>query len=252
MGEELAARLDTPDDTPKAYVLFAHCFTCGKDLSSINRIARALNDQGIALFRFDFTGLGVSNGDFANTNFSSNIGDLLAAVDFMRQTYEAPRIMMGHSLGGTAILAAAGKVAEVQAVATIGAPCDTAHVQHHFASSREEIMEKGEAEVTLVGRPFRIQRQFIEDIENQNMATTIKALKKPLMIFHSPTDETVGVENAKMIYEAAMHPKSFMSLDGADHLLMARAEDGIFVANVLAAWAARYVNMTSSSESAAA
>lgn len=240
-GDELAARLDLPEGDTKSMILFAHCFTCGKDLSTINRIARYLNDEGHALFRFDFTGLGKSKGDFANTNFSSNVQDLLAAADYLREHYQAPSILMGHSLGGAAVLAAAGDIPECKAIATIGAPCDTEHVVHNFSASLDEINEKGEAEVLLAGRPFKIKKQFIEDVEGQKMKEKIANLKRALIIFHSPTDETVGIENARMIYDSAKHPKSFVTLDGADHLLMQRDMDGEFVARMLSAWATRYL-----------
>lgn len=241
LGEELAARLDEPEGDVKAYVLFAHCFTCNKDLNTINRISRSLNDEGIGLFRFDFTGLGASNGDFANTNFSSNVDDLVAVADYMREHYEAPHIIMGHSFGGTASLVAAAKVPEVKAVATIGSPFDTAHVKHNFDESLDEIAEKGQAKVHLVGREFTIKKQFVDDIESHNMQENVENLKRALLVMHSPTDDTVNVENARMIFEAAKHPKSFISLDDADHLLMKNAADGEYVAKVLAAWASRYI-----------
>lgn len=240
-GFELAARFDRPEGDINAVVLFAHCFTCGKDLSAINRIAQALTAEGLAILRFDFTGLGKSQGEFSNTNFSSNIQDLLAAADFLRQRNQAPAILLGHSLGGTAVLAAADAIPEVKAVATIAAPFDASHILHHFATTIEQIETDGEAEVLLAGRPFRIQKQFIDDVRTHTMEDKVAHLNRPLMIFHSPTDETVGIENARQIFETAKHPKSFISLDGADHLLMERDKDGIFVAQMLAAWAARYL-----------
>ena len=240
MGGELAARLDKPEGTPKAYALFAHCFTCTKDIFAASRIAKGLTDAGIAVLRFDFTGLGASEGEFSNTNFSSNVGDLVAAVNHMRTHLSAPSILIGHSLGGAAILAAAGQVPEAKAVATIGAPADPAHVAHNFESSRAEIEEQGEAVVQLVGRPFRIQKQFLEDIEGQKLEQHISTLKKALLIFHSPIDATVGIENAGQIFQAAKHPKSFVSLDTADHLLSKRA-DATYVAQVITAWAGRYI-----------
>jgi len=236
IGSTLAARLDTPEETPKAYVLFAHCFTCGKDLTTINRIARTLVDQGIALLRFDFTGLGASEGEFANTNFSSNIQDLVAAADYMREHLAAPKILMGHSLGGTAVLAATQHIPEVRAVATIGAPFDATHVVHNFQGSLKEIKEKGVAKITLAGRQFTIKNQFLEDLEESKITANIKTLGKALLIMHSPMDDLVGIENAKLIYEHAKHPKSFISLDDADHLLMKNPEDGIYVAKILAAF----------------
>ncbi len=240
LGDELAAKLDSPEN-PKAYVLFAHCFSCNKDLSAINRIARALNEEGIALFRFDFTGLGASNGDFANTNFSSNVQDLVAAANFMRETMMAPCVLIGHSFGGTAAIVAALQVPEVRAVATIGSPADTEHVQHNFACDIDRIKNEGQAEITLVGRKFTIKKQFLEDIENQKITDHIANLKRALLVMHSPIDQQVSIQNAAKIYAAAKHPKSFVSLDKADHLLMQDPADGIYVAKVLAAWASRYI-----------
>ncbi|MCH2037625.1 MAG: lysophospholipase [Rickettsiales bacterium] len=240
LGDELAGKLDAPEN-PKAYVLFAHCFTCNKDLNTINRISQGLNEEGIGLFRFDFTGLGKSNGDFANTNFSSNVQDLVSAANFMRDEYEAPAILMGHSFGGTAVLAASAQIPEAKAVATIGSPADTAHVQHNFHNDIAEIKEKGFAEVELVGRKFKIKKQFIDDIESQNMDEHIKNLNKALLVMHSPVDQTVNIENARIIYETAKHPKSFISLDDADHLLMKNSADGVYVSKILSAWASRYI-----------
>ncbi|GAB4170223.1 MAG: hypothetical protein Tsb006_7890 [Rickettsiaceae bacterium] len=240
LGARLIARLDSPEK-PIAYVLFAHYFTGNKDISALSRISRALNQVNIALFRFDYTGLGASEGDFANTNFSSNVQDLIAAANFMREHYEAPKILVGHSLGGTAAIAAAAGIPEVKAVATIGSPCDTAHVQHNFAKHIDEINQKGEAEVMLGGKKFNIKKQFLNDICNQDMPDKIRNLKKALLVMHSPIDETVGIENAQRIYELARHPKSFISLDRADHLLMKSPEDSKYVAEVLAAWASRYL-----------
>ena len=240
LGETLAARLDLPDGVPRAYALWAHCFSCTKDVFAASRVARSLTEAGIAVLRFDFTGLGASEGDFANTNFSSNVGDLVAAADWMRENLQAPAMLLGHSLGGAAVLVAAGKVPEAKAVITIGAPADPGHVAHHFQGAIDEIEAKGEAEVLLVGRPFRIKKQFLDDIQDQNMQAAISGLKKALLIFHSPVDATVGIDNAQRIYEAAKHPKSFVSLDDADHLL-SRKEDAEYVAGVIAAWARRYV-----------
>jgi len=239
-GAQLAARLDLPDGEPGGYALFAHCFTCSKDIFAASRIAEGLTGHGIAVLRFDFTGLGASEGEFANTNFSSNVGDLVAAADYLRDHFEAPAILIGHSLGGAAVLAAAGRVPEAKAVCTIGAPADPAHVVHNFANAITEIEGEGEAEVHLAGRPFRIQKQFLDDINGQKLNHDIAGLKKALLIFHSPIDATVGIENAGTIYSAARHPKSFVSLDDADHLL-SRHDDAVYVANVIAAWATRYV-----------
>jgi len=240
LGDELAARLDRPDGPARAYALFAHCFTCSKDIFAAARIAGALADRGIAVLRFDFTGLGMSGGDFANTNFSSNVADLVAAADFLRETYEAPDILIGHSLGGAAVLRAADEIPEASAVATIGAPADAAHVAQNFGDKISEINESGEAEVELSGRTFRIKKPFLDDIEEHTQQDHIGKLKKALLIFHAPRDEQVSIDDAAKIFIAAKHPKSFVSLDNADHLLR-RREDAVYVADVLCAWAQRYV-----------
>ena len=239
-GDKLAARLELPTGEPRAYALFAHCFTCGKDIFAARRIAEGLTGLGFAVLRFDFTGLGASEGDFANTNFSSNVGDLLRAAEYLRTEHRAPAVLIGHSLGGAAVLAAAGRIPEVKAVATIGAPADPAHVAHLFAEATPEIEAQGEAEVILAGRSFRVQKQFLDDIAGQRLAEAIGKMKKALAIFHSPVDTTVGIDNAAEIFMAAKHPKSFVSLDDADHLLSRRA-DAAYVATVLAAWAERYL-----------
>ncbi len=240
LGDDLAARLDLPDGDVKAYALFAHCFTCSKDIFAASRIAEGLNANGIAVLRFDFTGLGASEGEFANTNFTSNVGDLIAAANHMRATLQAPRILIGHSLGGAAVLAAAGDIAEVEAVCTVGAPSDPGHVSNNFKDDVDRIEADGEADITLVGRPFKIKKQFLDDIRSQNLTDKISKLRKALLVFHSPIDATVGIDNAQEIYTAAKHPKSFVTLDTADHLLSKRA-DAVYVANVIAAWATRYI-----------
>lgn len=239
-GDALAALLDLPSGPPKAYAVFAHCFTCSKDIFAAQRIAGALAARGIGVLRFDFTGLGMSGGEFANTNFSSNVADLLQAVDFLRREYEAPSILIGHSLGGAAVLAAAGDVPEAKAVATIGAPADAEHVIHNFHADLSKIEETGEAEVTLAGRKFSIRKQFLEDVRGQNIVARVASLRKALLIFHAPLDQTVGIENAARIFDAAKHPKSFVSLDTASHLL-AKRSDALYVAEVLGAWATRYI-----------
>ena len=239
-GGQLAARLDRPLGPIRAYALFAHCFTCTKDIFAAARIAEGLTSHGIAVLRFDFTGLGHSEGEFANTNFSSNVADLVAAARYLRDNHGAAAILVGHSLGGAAVLAAAGDIPDAKAVATIGAPADPAHVAHHFTGAREEIEEAGEAEVLLAGRPFRIKKQFLEDIEGQRLAEGVASLRKALLVFHAPLDQTVSIDNAGAIFVAAKHPKSFISLDKADHLL-SRREDAIYVADVLAAWAGRFL-----------
>lgn len=240
-GVELAARLDLPEGPAKAYALFAHCFTCSKDIFAAARIAGALAERGFAVLRFDFTGLGHSEGEFANTNFSSNLEDLEAAAEFLRANHQAPKILIGHSLGGAAVLAAAARVPEAAAVVTIAAPFEPAHVAANFTDAIAEIEAKGEAEVSLGGRPFRIQKHFLDDISAHNMGAAIGNLRKALLIFHGPRDRTVGIDNAAHIFGAAKHPKSFFSLDDADHLLSRRA-DAVYVAEVIAAWAARYVD----------
>ena len=239
-GHQLAARLDLPAGPPRAYALFAHCFTCGKDLRSAGRLASALTDSGFAVLRFDFTGLGSSDGEFENTNFSSNTADLLAAIDWLRNEYAAPQVLVGHSLGGAAVLSVAGAAPEVRAVVTIGAPADADHVSGLFEDATDEIRERGEACVRLAGRPFTITQQFLDDLTEHRVVERVAMMKKPLLVMHSPIDNTVGIDNAARIFEAARHPKSFMSLDGADHLL-ADLEDAEFAAGAIAAFASRYV-----------
>ena len=238
-GVTLSGALETPESSVRCYALFAHCFTCGKDVAAASRIARALTREGIAVLRFDFTGLGNSDGDFANTNFSSNLQDLLAASDFLRREFEAPSLLIGHSLGGSAVLAMAALVPEVKAVATIGAPYRAEHVIHNFAASLDDIRERGEAQVTLAGRSFTIRKQFIDDLERYE-ADGIGKLRKALLVMHSPVDDTVNLSEAEKIYVAARHPKSFVSLDDADHLLSRKA-DSEYVATTIASWASRYL-----------
>lgn len=240
-GAPLAARLDRPQGRPRAYALFAHCFTCTKDVLAASRIAQGMTAHGIAVLRFDFTGLGASDGEFANTNFSSNIEDLVAAADYLRKDHQAPALLIGHSLGGAAVLAAAARIAESRAVCTIAAPADPSHVAKHFQEATAEIEAKGEAVVRLVGRPFRIRKQFLDDIAAQRLEPAIANLRKALLVFHAPTDSLVGIENASRIFLAAKHPKSFVSLDGADHLLT-RPADAAYVADVIAVWAQRYLD----------
>jgi uncharacterized OsmC-like protein/fermentation-respiration switch protein FrsA (DUF1100 family) len=239
-GEELAARLELPGGPVRAFALFAHCFTCTKDVLAARRIAGGLAAAGVAVLRFDFTGLGSSEGDFANTNFSSNVEDLVRAADYLRTNYEAPTLLIGHSLGGTAVLAAAEHIGEAKAVVTIGAPADVAHVLQQLGGSLDQIKSEGEAEVALAGRAFRIRRSFIEDAEMQRLDDKIRTLGKALLVLHAPRDEVVGIDNASRIFLAAKHPKSFISLDDADHLL-SRPQDASYAAGVIAAWAARYV-----------
>jgi uncharacterized OsmC-like protein/alpha/beta superfamily hydrolase len=237
----LSGLLESPESDVKFYALFAHCFTCSKDVAAASRISRALMAKGIAVLRFDFTGLGNSDGDFANSNFSSNIQDLVAAADFLRTNYQAPKLLIGHSLGGAAVLGVAQKVAESMAVVTIGAPSDAAHVAHNFAAHAQQIEQQGEAEVNLAGRKFTIKKQFIDDI-NSYGTSHIGALRKALLVMHSPIDEIVKITEAEKIYQAALHPKSFVSLDNADHLLT-KKQDSEYAAEVIAAWASRYVQV---------
>lgn len=247
-GEMLAALLELPDQPPRAYALFAHCFTCGKDIAAAARISRGLTTRGIGVLRFDFTGLGSSEGDFANSNFSSNISDLVAAADFLRSERMAPSLLIGHSLGGTAVLFAAGQIAEVTAVATIGAPALPEHVIQQFHASAEEIERLGDAEVQLAGRSFRIQKQFIDDLRERPLEEVIGHWKRALLIMHAPFDEVVSIDEAGTIFQAARHPKSFIAIDGADHLLsdVARAQ---YVASTIAAWAEPYLPSPEVSES---
>jgi putative redox protein len=249
-GQRLAAALELPEDETLAYALFAHCFTCGKDVLAAKRIAVALAAKGIAVLRFDFTGLGSSEGDFANSTFSSNVADLVRAADHLRQTRKAPAILIGHSLGGAAVLAAAAQIPEAKAVVTIAAPSDPAHVTHLLGDRIDDIRRQGEVEVSLAGRPFRIKREFLDDIAEHHLMDHIAGLHKALLIMHSPTDDTVGIDNATRIFVAAKHPKSFVALPGADHLLSDR-RDSRYAADVIAAWAERYID-TAVPEAAAA
>ena len=239
-GQKLAGLLETPDSSPQSFALFAHCFTCGKDVVSASRIARALVARGYAVLRFDFTGLGGSDGDFANSSFSSNVGDLVNAADYLREHYQAPSLLIGHSLGGAAVLAAAHAIEEVKGVVTIGAPADPQHVVKQFACDIDKINQAGAAEVQLAGRPFTIKKQFLDDLANQYQFEKIARLKRALLVFHSPVDATVSIKEAEKIYRSAKHPKSFVSLDDADHLLT-RARDAEYVATTIAAWASRYI-----------
>lgn len=238
--EQLAARLELPEGPPLGFAIFAHCFTCNKNLSAVRNIGKALTDNGIAVFRFDFTGLGESEGDFANTNFSSNVEDLIAAANYLERYHEAPQILIGHSLGGAAVLFASAKLPSIKAVATLGAPAHPKHVSHLFGEYLHEIKKIGEAELVLGGRNFKIKQQFLEDIKNQKVEEVTKNLGASLMVMHSPIDETVGIENAALIYKTAKHPKNFISLDKADHLL-SNKNDSIFVGTMIANWAKRYL-----------
>ncbi|WP_170331006.1 bifunctional alpha/beta hydrolase/OsmC family protein [Ruegeria arenilitoris] len=241
-GSQLAARLDLPDGPVLATALFAHCFTCSKDIPAARRISARLAAMGIAVLRFDFTGLGHSGGEFANTTFTSNVEDLIAASHYLAGRNMAPALLIGHSLGGAAVLRARAGIPSVKAVVTLGAPADPGHVSHHFEAALPEIAAEGSAEVTLGGRPFRIGRAFVDDISESALAPAIAELKAALLILHAPRDETVSIDNASTIFLAAKHPKSFVTLDDADHLIT-RAADADYAADVIAAWVSRYVNL---------
>jgi putative redox protein len=242
-GETLSGILDLPLGPPRAYALFAHCFTCSKNLRAATNISAALTDAGFAVLRFDFTGLGQSEGDFADTNFSSNVDDLTSAARFLEDNYEAPGLLLGHSLGGTAVLQAAHDIPSTAAVATIGSPADPSHVGHLLAPAAEALERDGVAEVNLGGRPFRMKRQFLDDIQRQPMPESLGRLRKPVMILHAPLDMIVELDNASQLFAAAKHPKSFVSLDKADHLLT-NETDSRYAGGVIAAWAARYIPQT--------
>jgi len=240
-GAMLAAQLDLPNNgKPEAYALFAHCFTCSKNLKAISYISRSLVAEGIAVLRFDFTGLGESEGDFSDTNFSSNKDDLISAAEFLGKEYEPPKILIGHSLGGAAVLLAAERIPSTKAVAVINAPSEPTHLIIHLESKREEIEEKGEAEISIAGRTFKIKKQLLEDLEQNHMEGKIRNLRKPLLILHSPTDNVVGIDNATRIFINAKHPKSFVSLDKADHLLSDQS-DSLYAGSLIATWVKKYV-----------
>jgi len=240
-GHVLAARLELPlDQKPFTYAIFAHCFTCNKNLNAVRNISRALTQKGIGVLRFDFTGLGESEGDFADTNFSSNVEDLRSAATFMEAEYGPVELMIGHSLGGAATLRAAGEVSTCKAVVTIGAPAEPDHVTHLFQNSLEEIEQSGEAKVSIGGRPFKIRKHFVDDLMSQDLYERIGKLKRALLVMHSPIDTTVGIKNAAKIYEAAHHPKSFITLDDADHLL-SKKDHSMYAGDMIACWVQKYI-----------
>lgn len=240
-GRKLSGRMEFPaDQQPFAFVIFAHCFTCNKNLGAVRNISRALTSHGFGVLRFDFTGLGESEGDFADTTFSSNVQDLVAASQFLEEEYQAPALLIGHSLGGAAVIYAAAQLEAVKAVVTIGAPADPEHVSHLLEGGLEQLEKEGETEVNIGGRPFRIRKQFLEDIRKKDMASLLEDLRKPLLLMHSPQDRTVEIENAAKIYHAAFHPKSFITLDGADHLLSQKS-DSQYAGNMIAGWVQRYL-----------
>jgi len=247
-GQSLVGRLELPvNQHPHNFAIFAHCFTCNKNLAAVRNIGKALTSNGFGVLRFDFTGLGESEGDFGDTNFSGNVEDLIAAADYLNDNYSAPSLLIGHSLGGAAVIYAAAQVTSVKAVATIGAPSNPKHVQHLLKSSLDEIKKNGKAIVNLSGRDFTIKKQFLDDLEHKTLSETVKNLRKPILIMHSPQDNTVGIKNAEEIYRAAHHPKSFISLDGADHLLMNK-KDSVYAGEVISGWAKRYLNIADSGE----
>ncbi|MDT0293983.1 alpha/beta fold hydrolase [Mesonia ostreae] len=242
-GQELVGKISLPvDQKPHNFVIFAHCFTCTKNLIAIRNLSNALTSHGFGVLRFDFAGLGESEGDFAETNFSGNIQDLIAAANYLKEKHIAPSLLIGHSLGGAAVLFAASMIDSVTAVATIGAPSEPIHVKNLIQDSVEEISEKGHAKVSLGGRPFTIKKQFLDDLENNSLLELVADLRKPFLILHSPQDRVVTIENAEKLFKAAFHPKSFITLDQADHLL-SRKEDSLYVGEVIASWASRYVEI---------
>ncbi|MFK7873662.1 MAG: alpha/beta hydrolase family protein [Oligoflexales bacterium] len=238
--KSLSGSLDLPEGDVRFYAIFAHCFTCSKDIAAASRISRELARFGIGVLRFDFTGLGRSEGEFSNSNFSSNVQDLIAANTFLEKRFKSAKLLIGHSLGGAAVIFASKNLPESTAVVTIGAPFEPSHVLHNFRQKIEEIQNEGQAQVHLAGRPFEFKKQFLDDVIAQNPKEVLRGMKKALLVFHSPQDSVVGIENAQNIYQHAKHPKSFISLDGADHLL-SQTEDAQYVAATLAAWADRYI-----------
>lgn len=242
-GQQLSGRLELPaEQQAHNFVIFAHCFTCNKNLSAVKNISRALTSNGFGVLRFDFTGLGESDGDFADTNFSGNVEDLISASKYLEENYLAPTLIIGHSLGGAASIFAASQLDSIKAVATVGAPSNPKHVQHLLSSSLDEIKSNGLAVVNLSGRDFTIKKQFVDDLETKSLPEVAKNLKKALLVMHSPQDTTVGVKNAEEIYVSAHHPKSFVSLDGADHLLTNK-KDSAYVGDVISGWAKRYIDI---------
>ncbi|WP_339925499.1 bifunctional alpha/beta hydrolase/OsmC family protein [uncultured Cyclobacterium sp.] len=243
-GNELATSIDFPNhQKPKQLALFAHCFTCTSQLNAVRNISQALNNKGIAVVRFDFTGLGKSEGNFANSHFEANVEDLLAVNKYITQHYQAPTLMIGHSLGGAAAIVAAAKLDNIQAIVTIGTPADVEHVTKQFEGQAKNLGVEEEAEVAIGGRPFKISGEFVNGFKKHNLPETIKSLRKPILIMHSPSDEIVGINNAHEIYHNAMHPKSFVSLDNANHLLT-KKEDSIYVGDIIASWVARYIDLS--------
>jgi uncharacterized OsmC-like protein/alpha/beta superfamily hydrolase len=243
-GLSLSASLDLPlGINPRAYAIFAHCFTCGKNLRGERNISLALTQAGIAVLRFDFAGVGESEGEFYDTNFSTNVSDIQAAADFLAEQHEAPSLLVGHSLGGAAALLAGKSLPSVQAIATIGAPSQPAHVKHLFAAIEKRVREEGEGQILIGGKTITIRKHFLEDIEGLDLHEEIHALRKSLLVMHSPQDQIVGIDNAREIYKAAFHPKSFLTIDEADHLLLKKA-DALYAGQMIASWASRYVELS--------
>lgn len=242
-GQQLAGRLELPaNQLPHNFVLFAHCFTCNKNLLAIRNISKSLTSSGFGVLRFDFTGLGESKGDFADTNFSGNVEDLIAAAEYLGDTYKEPSLLIGHSLGGAAAIIAAAEIPSIKAITTIAAPSNPVHVKNLLRSNIEEISLKGKAVVNIGGRDFTIKKQFLEDLETRTLVQIVKELRKPILIMHSPQDQIVAIKNAEEIYVAAHHPKSFVSLDGADHLLSDK-KDSSYAGSVISGWAKRYLEI---------
>lgn len=239
-GIKLQAYLELPaNQKPNHYAIFAHCFTCSSSLSAVKNISRSLTNHGFAVVRFDFTGLGRSEGEFADSHFSANVGDLIAVNDFLKEHYEAPSLLVGHSLGGAAVLVAASKLDNIKAVATIGAPATVSHVKHLFSHGMDQIKDKGKVEVNIGGRPFKINEEFVSDFDKTDLPAIVKALRKPILILHSPIDTIVGIKNAEQLYHNAHHPKSFITLDQADHLL-SKSRDSLYAGNLIGSWVQRY------------
>lgn len=239
-GHSLSARLELPEGKPRAFALFLHCFTCGKDSAAAVRLTRALASQGIAVLRYDFIGIGRSGGVFEDSTFTTNVEDAVAAAAYLRGNFQAPALVIGHSLGGATALTAAAKIPEVRAVVTIGAPSETHHVVHNFERHLEEIAKRGKAEVSLGGRTYTIVQALLDNLRSHSLEATISKLRRALLVMHAPLDKVVGIDHAARIFEAAKHPKSFVSLDGADHFL-SNANDASFAASIISAWAERYL-----------
>ncbi|MBU3027212.1 bifunctional alpha/beta hydrolase/OsmC family protein [Zobellia galactanivorans] len=242
-GQDLVGRLELPANRhPHNFAIFAHCFTCTKNLTAVRNISKALTSNGFGVLRFDFTGLGESDGDFENTNFSGNVEDLIAASDFLEKNYQAPTLLVGHSLGGAAVIFAADKINSIKALATIGAPSNPIHIEHLLKEGIPEIEKSGKAVINLSGRDFTIKKQFLDNLQHKPLSQILGQLRKPILILHSPQDTTVAIKNAEEIYVAARHPKSFISLDGADHLL-SNKRDSFYAGEVISGWAKRYLEI---------